>query len=119
MVSSLFMKHPLLIKSVIPGTLAIAAGDALCQRLEGKEEWCAERTARMAVTGAVLVTPLSHYLGNGIDRVLPKGKSSPVVVERGRRAPIPTRVFLTRIPLTPPPPHPQPPTPPRSSPRPG
>jgi hypothetical protein len=74
MASSYIRRHPMLCKAVLPGTLAIACGDVLCQQLEGKKEICKERTARMALTGAVLVTPLSFYLGSKIDRVVPKGE---------------------------------------------
>jgi len=67
-------RYPMLFKAVLPGTTAIACGDMLCQRLEGKEEICIERTARMAITGAVIVTPSAYYLGSKIERIVPKGK---------------------------------------------
>ena len=67
-------RYPMLFKAVLPGTMAIACGDMLCQRLEGKEEICIERTARMAITGAVIVTPSAYYLGSKIERIVPKGE---------------------------------------------
>lgn len=74
MASMYLKRYPMLLKAVLPGTMAIACGDMLCQRLEGKEEICIERTARMAITGAVIVTPSAYYLGSKIERIVPKGE---------------------------------------------
>ncbi|GAB5030196.1 pxmp2 4 family protein 4-like, partial [Nannochloropsis oceanica] len=66
----------MLFKAVLPGTLAIACGDMLCQRLEGKIEICLERTTRMAITGALIVTPSAYYLGSKIERIVPKANTT-------------------------------------------
>jgi hypothetical protein len=74
MASTYVKRYPMLFKAVLPGTLAIACGDMLCQRLEGKKEICLERTARMAITGALIVTPSAYYLGSKIEHIVPKGR---------------------------------------------